>query len=66
LVKTFNHLGYHQMEDLARPAGAADRIAVGVAGDDPAAVRVVVDFVERAGFERRACRNARRQRRAAA
>jgi predicted dinucleotide-binding enzyme len=51
VVKTFNHLGYHQMEDLARPAGAPDRAALAVAGDDPGAVETVSAFVDRLGFD---------------
>jgi predicted dinucleotide-binding enzyme len=51
LVKTFNHLGYHQIEDLARPAGAADRSALAVSGDDPVAVVAVADLVDRVGFD---------------
>ncbi|BCJ49548.1 NADP oxidoreductase [Actinoplanes sp. NBRC 14428] len=50
LVKTLNHIGYHEIEDLARPAGAPGRIALGVAGDDPPAVADVAAFVDRIGF----------------
>src|SRR2546430_13716639 len=38
VVKALNHIGYHQLEDRARPAGAPDRRATGLAGDDQAAV----------------------------
>ncbi|WP_419703050.1 NADPH-dependent F420 reductase [Promicromonospora sp. NFX87] len=51
LVKTFNHLGYHQMEELPRPAGAPDRTAIGIAGDDTAAVETVAHIVNALGFE---------------
>jgi len=51
LVKTFNHLGYHQLEDLPRPHGAADRAALAISGDDPDAVAVVADLVDRLGFD---------------
>jgi 8-hydroxy-5-deazaflavin:NADPH oxidoreductase len=51
LVKTFNHLGYHQIEDLARPAAAPDRVALAICGDDPAAVAAVADFIDRLGFD---------------
>lgn len=51
LVKTFNHLGYHQMEDLARPFGDPDRVGMAVAGDDTAAVQEVAMFVDAVGFD---------------
>jgi 8-hydroxy-5-deazaflavin:NADPH oxidoreductase len=51
LVKTFNHLGYHQLEALPRPQGAADRAALAISGDDPQAVTVVADLVDRLGFD---------------
>ena len=44
VVKTLNHLAYQDMEP---PAGRA----VGVAGDDPSAVDVVAQFLDRIGFE---------------
>src|SRR5262249_24940151 len=34
VVKALNHIGYHELEDRARPAGDPDRRAAGVAGDD--------------------------------
>jgi predicted dinucleotide-binding enzyme len=51
LVKTFNHIGYHDIEDRARPAGAPDRVALGVAGDDRAAVATVAAMVDDLGFD---------------
>lgn len=51
LVKTLNHIGYHEIEEFARPAGAPDRLALAVAGDDPGAVRLVGDFVDSLGFD---------------
>ncbi len=50
LVKSFNHLGYHQMEDLADPADSSERAAVAIAGDDPAANDTVAQFVQQIGF----------------
>lgn len=51
VVKTLNHIGYHELEDDRRPAGAPDRRALGVAGDDPAAVRAVADLIEGIGYD---------------
>ena len=51
VVKSLNQLGYHELDEHARPRGAPDRIAVGAAGDDPAAVHAVMRLVERLGFD---------------
>jgi predicted dinucleotide-binding enzyme len=51
LVKTLNHIGYHQMEDLAAPPRRRDRIAVGISADDANSARAVATFVDRLGFE---------------
>ncbi len=51
LVKALNHIGYHEIEEDARPAGAADRRAVGIAADDQDAADSVAHFVDRIGFE---------------
>ena len=51
VVKALNHIGYHELEDRARSAGAPDRRAVGVAGDDPAAVAAVADLTDRIGYD---------------
>ena len=51
VVKALNHIGYHELEDRARPEGAPDRKAAGVAGDDPAAVAAIADLVSRIGYD---------------
>jgi hypothetical protein len=51
VVKSLNQLGYHEFEENRRPAGAPDRVAVGVAGDDQAAIREVMRLVDRLGFD---------------
>ena len=51
VVKTFNHLGYHQIEEERRPAGAPGRRALGLAGDNPAALDLVATLVDRIGFD---------------
>jgi hypothetical protein len=51
LVKSLNHIGYHEIEEDARPFGAPDRRAVAVASDDPDAARLVSDVIDRLGFD---------------
>jgi 8-hydroxy-5-deazaflavin:NADPH oxidoreductase len=49
VVKALNHIGYHELEDRARPAGAPDRRAAGVAGD-AAGVATIAGLVDRIGY----------------
>jgi predicted dinucleotide-binding enzyme len=51
IVKTLNHIGYHELEDDRRPVGSPDRRALGVASDDAAATDVVADVIERIGYD---------------
>jgi predicted dinucleotide-binding enzyme len=51
VIKTLNHVGYHELETYARPSGSVDRRALGVAGDDPDAVNTVSAFVDRIGYD---------------
>jgi 8-hydroxy-5-deazaflavin:NADPH oxidoreductase len=51
VVKTLNHIGYHELDDERRPEGSPQRHALGVAGDDPDAVDVVADIIERIGYD---------------
>jgi len=51
VVKTLNHVGYHELETYARPSGSVDRRALGVAGDDPDAANTVSAFVDRIGYD---------------
>ncbi len=51
VVKTLNHLGYHEMDADRRSAGSPERRALGVAGDDPDAVDVVADIIDRIGYD---------------
>src|SRR5690606_38986193 len=34
VVKAFNHLGYHDLDEHGRPAGSPDRMAIALAGDE--------------------------------
>lgn len=51
VVKTLNHIGYHELEEQRRPAGSPDRVALGAVGDDSEAVSLVLAFLERIGFD---------------
>jgi predicted dinucleotide-binding enzyme len=51
VVKSLNHLGYFKFDQARRPRGAADRLAMAAAGDDPVAVAAVMDLIDRLGFD---------------
>jgi predicted dinucleotide-binding enzyme len=51
VVKTLNHIGYHELDDERRPKGSPERLALGVAGDDPRAVDIVAELIERIGYD---------------
>ena len=51
LVRAFNHMGYHQIDEDARPKGDPDRRALAIAGDDPAARQVLAGVIDRMGFD---------------
>jgi predicted dinucleotide-binding enzyme len=51
VVKTLNHIGYHELDDERRPAGSPARRALGVAGDDPRAEKAVAELIERMGYD---------------
>jgi predicted dinucleotide-binding enzyme len=51
VVKSLNQLGYHELDEDRRPQDAPDRIAIGAAGDDRAAVRAVMRLIDRLGFD---------------
>ncbi|STC69115.1 MULTISPECIES: NADPH-dependent F420 reductase [Corynebacterium] len=51
VVRTLNHIGYHDMDEDHRPAGAPDRRALAVAADDEEAKQLVMNFIDTVGFD---------------
>jgi 8-hydroxy-5-deazaflavin:NADPH oxidoreductase len=51
LVKTLNHIGYHDLEIDHAPAGTPGRRALAVAGDDDAARTGAMELIEHLGFD---------------
>jgi predicted dinucleotide-binding enzyme len=51
LVKAFNHMGYHDLDEGARPAGDPRRKAIALSGDDADANDVVAEFIDSLGFD---------------
>jgi len=51
VIKSLNQIAYQDLEDGRRPAGSPDRHAIGVAGDDPAATKLIGEIVDRFGYD---------------
>ena len=50
LVKAFSNIFFKHLLSLARPAGAADRSYLPIAGDSPPAKAAVTEFIESIGY----------------
>ena len=51
VVKAFNNIFAQNLGELQRPAGAADRTTLVIAGDDEAAEQVVAEFIDSIGYD---------------
>lgn len=51
VVKGFNNIFYRHLGELARPAGASDRSAIVIAGDDPDAKKSAAEFLDAIGYD---------------
>ena len=51
VIKSLNHIAYQDLENGRRPVGSPDRHAIGVAGDDPGAVKLVGGIIDRLGYD---------------
>lgn len=50
VVKAFNHMGYHDLDELPRPAGEPDRRAIAIAGDSSSSTQVA-ELIDALGFD---------------
>jgi len=51
VVKAYNHMGYHDLDEGPQPTGTPGRKAIGIAGDDPSDLATVAEIVDATGFD---------------
>ncbi|MFJ4221886.1 NADPH-dependent F420 reductase [Curtobacterium luteum] len=51
VVKAFNHMGYHDLDEGPRRTADPERKGIALAGDDPAARAAVAELVDAFGFD---------------
>lgn len=51
IVKALNHMGYHELEEDALPAGAPSRKAIALVGDDEEGLEQVARLIDDLGFD---------------
>jgi len=51
VVKVFNNITFTHLASLPRPAGAADRSSLAIAGDDAAAKQATTEFLDAIGYD---------------